>query len=195
MNYRDYLGVLAIIIGFIGYVPYFRNIISKKTKPHAFSWLVWGVLTGIAFFGQLADRGGAGAWVTGFTALVCFTFFILALQRGHKDFPLFDWFCLAGAGLGLLLWFLTNNPLLAIVLITVIDMLGFIPTFRKSISKPYEETAFTYTMSGLKFVVAIIALQHYSWVTVLYPASLVLTNGAFVPLLLVRRAQLKATRD
>src|SRR5665213_2043268 len=147
MNYRDYLGVLAIIIGFTGYVPYFRDIVSRNTKPHASSWLVCGVLTGVALFGKLVGTIGAGAWVIGFTALVSFTVFILALQRGHKDFPLFDWLCLIGAGIGLLLWFLTNNPLLAIILITFIDMLGFIPTFRKSISRPYEETAFTYTMS------------------------------------------------
>ena len=184
------LGVLAVIIGLIGYVPYFRTIFNGKTKPHAFTWLVWGILTAIAFGGQLVGKGGPGTWVTGFTALVSFTIFVLALVKGKRDFPLADWLCLGGCTIGLVLWAITGDPLAAIILITVIDMLAFTPTFRKSYSKPYSEPAFTYTLSGLKFLVSLFALHQLSTVTVLYPASLVLTNVLFVVLVLVQRKRL-----
>ena len=39
-----------------------------------------------------------------------------------------------------------------------LDFLGFLPTIRKSYAKPYEETLITYMLSGLKFLLAIIAL-------------------------------------
>lgn len=165
---------------------------NGKTKPHAFSWLVWGILTAIAFGGQVVGKGGAGAWVTGFTALVSFTICGYALAKGKRDFPLADWLCLAGCMLALVLWAITNNPLLAIILITIIDALAFAPTFRKSYSKPYSEPAFTYTLSGLKFLVGLFALHEVSTVTVLYPASLVLTNGLFVAIVLVQRKRLSA---
>lgn len=187
---KELLGVIAVIIGFIGYVPYFRDISRGKTKPHAFSWLVWGVLTAIAFFGQVTSNGGAGAWVTGFTAVFCFIIFLFALWHGKKDFPLIDWLSLAGAGFALILWALTDDPLGAVIIVSIIDILGFVPTFRKSIKRPNEETMFTYTMSGLKYIVGIIALSNYSLVTVLYPISLILSNGAFVALLIVRRKKL-----
>ena len=187
---KDILGLTAVIIGFIGYVPYFRTLFNGKTKPHAFTWLVWGVLTAIAFGGQVAGNAGAGAWVTGFTALISFAIFGFALVKGKRDFPPADWLCLGGCFLALGLWAFTNDPLLAIILITVIDMLAFIPTFRKSYSNPYTEPAFTYALSGLKFVVGLIALDVFSAVTVLYPASLVLTNGLFVVMLLVQRRRL-----
>lgn len=184
------LGVIAIVIGFIGYVPYFRNIASGKTKPHAFTWLVWGILTGIAFAGQVSSGGGFGTWVTGFTAVLCVIIFLFALWKGTKDFPLVDWLSFLGAGIGLILWAVTKSPLAAIVLVTIIDALGFIPTFRKSYSHPNEETAFTYTMSGLKFIFGIAALNQLSPITVIYPASLVLTNLLFVAMVQVRRQQL-----
>lgn len=187
MDYKAGLAVVAVVIGFIGYVPYFKDILDNKTKPHAFSWLVWGVLTAIAFAGQLTGDGGAGAWVTGFTALICFVIFGLALIKGKRTFPLIDWLCLTGCALALVLWGLTSNPLIAIVLVTVIDMVGFIPTFRKSYLHPDSETLFTYTMSGIKFAVAILALQEYSLVTVLYPLSLVLTNLGFVVMIKARQ--------
>ena len=190
MDYKAVLGLLAIVVGFIGYVPYLRDIFGNKTKPHAFSWLVWGVLTAVAFGGQIAGKAGAGAWVTGVTALVCLMIFILSLSKGVKDFPLADWLCLLGAVFSLGLWALTKNPLTAIVLITVIDMLAFIPTFRKSYTEPYSETSFTYMMSGLKFLIGLFALQNYSWVTGLYPVSLVITNAAFVSMLNTRRRRI-----
>jgi hypothetical protein len=190
---KEILAVIAIIIGLVGYIPYFTTIFSGKTKPHAFTWFVWGLLTAIAFGGQVAGNGGAGAWVTGFTALISFTVFGLALVKGKRDFPLADWLCLVGCMLSLALWAVTENPLSAIILITIIDMLAFIPTFRKSYHKPDSEPAFTYALSGLKFAVAIVALEEFSVVTVLYPASLVLTNGLFVLMLYVQRKRLRLT--
>ena len=187
---KETLGGLAVIIGFVGYVPYFRTIFSGKTKPHAFTWLVWGVLTAIAFGGQVVGKGGAGAWVTGVTAVVSFTIFALALVKGKKDFPLADWLCLGGCMVALALWAITKDPLLAIILITVIDTVAFIPTIRKSYAEPDSEPAFTYALSGVKFLISLFALQQLSTVTVLYPASLVLANGVFVVMLFVRRSQL-----
>lgn len=189
-NMNETLGIIAVVIGFIGYVPYFRTIYSGKTKPHAFSWLVWGTLTAIAFVSQVVGNGGPGAWVTGFTALICFTIFGLALVKGVKDFPLVDWLCLAGCVLAAALWAITNNPLVAVILITIIDAVAFIPTIRKSYVKPHSEPVFTYSLSGLKFLIGIFALTELSLITVLYPASLVFANGAFVIMLLVQRKRL-----
>jgi len=183
------LGILATAMAFFSYIPYIRNMLSGKTKPHAFSWLVWGALTAIAFVGQVSENAGPGAWVTGFTAMVSFFIFATALRTGEKDISKSDWFSLAGAGLAMLLWWATSNPLTAVILITLIDALGFYPTFRKSYHKPHQETAITFAISGLKFVVAIIALENLTLVTWLYPASLVLMNGIFVIMLLIRRKQ------
>lgn len=81
------------------------------------------------------------------------------------------------------------------ILITVIDTLGFAPTFRKAYHKPQEETLITFALSAVKFVISIVALSNYSTVTVLYPASLVLMNGLFVAMLIIRRKQLGITKE
>jgi len=185
-----YLGILATLIAIYAYIPYFRNIFRGKTKPHAFSWFVWFLLTAIAFFAQVSDNAGPGAWVTGFTAVICFVIFIFGLKRGEKDIVWIDWLSLVGALLALGLWAITNEPLLSVILITLIDALGFVPTFRKSYSKPNEETALTYGLSSLKFAIGIAALDNVTLVTALYPASLVLANGIFVAMVLLRRQKL-----
>ncbi len=187
MNYKVALGVLATALGLIGYVPYFRDIFKGKTKPHVFSWFVWGLLTAIAFFAQIAKGGGAGAWVTGVTAIACFVIAGLALKYGEKQITTTDRLSFVGAILGIILWRLTDSPLLAVVLVTVIDALGFLPTFRKAYYKPNEETASTFLLSSIKFIFGILALESFNLTTWLYPASLILMNGAFVVMVVWRR--------
>lgn len=189
MDIKYALGAAAIIVAVISYIPYFRDIFRGKTKPHAFSWLVWGILNAIAFAGQLHDKAGAGAWAVGFTAVVLFVIFGLALARGERNIRPFDWYCLLGAGIALLFWLLTSDPLFSVVLITAIDAFGFLPTFRKAYQKPHQETAVTFTLSTLKYLLVLITLEHYTVVTMLFPLSLVIMNGLFVIMLAVRRRQ------
>lgn len=187
MDYKTIIAIISVAMTVFGYSFYFRDIFKGKTKPHAFSWLVWATLTGIAFFGQISDGAGAGAWVTATTAVISFVIFGLALTRGEKEITRSDKFYLSASFLAIIPWLVLKDPLLSVILITIIDFLGFLPTIRKSIKKPYEETLIHYVFAGLKFFLAIIALDNYSLVTWLYPASLVLANWIFIILLVVQR--------
>ncbi len=126
--------------------------------------------------------------MTGVTALACFAITFLSFVKGDRKFDTGDWLSLAWALVALALWQLAKNPLAAVVLVTLTDAFSFIPTFRKGYKKPHEEKALTYTLSGLKFIFGIFALQSFSLVTWLYPASLVVTNLVFVAMILWRRA-------
>jgi len=187
METKTIIALVSIAMTIFGYSFYFKDIFAGKTKPHAFSWLVWATLTSIAFFGQLSAGAGPGAWVTATTAVISFVIFWLALTRGEKDITKSDKIFLGASFFAIIPWLLTKDPLISIILVTVIDFLGFLPTIRKSIKKPYEETLIHYVFAGLKFLLAIIALDNYTLVTWLYPASLVLANWFFIVLLLVQR--------
>jgi len=191
MEYKTVLGIIAVVISIFGYVPYFRDILSGKTKPHAFSWLVWGVLNAIAFAGQIHGKGGAGTWAVGLTAVALCAIFILALIKGEKNIKPFDWLCLSGAGIALVLWFLTSQPLPSIILITVVDAFGFLPTIRKAYAKPRQETLITYEINTVKYLLVVLALQNYSLVTTLFPLAVATMNALFVGMLILRRGQLK----
>ena len=187
LDYKLALSVLAIAAGFIGYVLYFRNILSGKTKPHFFSWFVWAVITGIAFAAQVFGNGGYGSFVMGFTALACVIIASLALFKGKRDFPIFDWLCLMSAFASIGLWIYTKNPVSSIVLITIVEVFAFMPTFRKGYFKPHEETAATFALSGFSFLLSLFALDRFTVITALYPGALVAMDGLFVIMLLIRR--------
>ncbi len=191
IEYKTILGSLSILIALIGYSIYFKQIFSGKVKPHAFSWFIWGLITGIVFAVQLTRNGGAGAWVTGLTALACFTIFVLALKKGTRDFLIFDWISLASALFAILLWWFTKEPILSIIIITIADAIGALPTIRKSFHKPHEESIPLFALNSIKFFVALFALEAFTLTTYLYPLSLVLTNGLIVLVILIRGRQLK----
>ncbi len=187
LNYKVILGLIAITISLIAYVPYFRDIFKGKTKPHIYTWLIWFLLTAIAFAGQLIEGAGAGAWATGAVSIASLAIFILALKKGEKNITISDKFSLFGAFFALLLWFLTSNPLIAIILIIIIDILSFYPTIRKSLIKPNEETLSTYVLDCVAFIFAIAAIESYNLVTWLYPVTLVILNFGFAGILIVKR--------
>jgi hypothetical protein len=185
---HEVLGGLAVGLGLFGYGFYVRGILQGKVKPHAFTWFVWGLLTAIAFVAQVAEGGGAGAWVTGVTALCSFGFAIVGLGASSRVFiTQSDWIFFISALLTIPIWYLTGNPLWSVIIITITDAIAFVPTFRKAFFHPGTENGWTYALSGLKFVVSLFALESFTWTTALYPASLVVANLAFVGMLVWRR--------
>lgn len=188
-EYKIIFGYLSILVAIIGYIPYFHGTLTGKIKPHAFSWLIWSLLGAIIFAAQVVKHGGAGSWVTGFTALVCFIIFLLALVKGDRQFVSFDWSSLVTAFIAIFLWRLTNEPTLSVILVSIADFLGFLPTFRKGYNKPFEDTTILWSLTTIKWVLSIVALGSYSLVTLLYPTYLIIANGCFVILLLWRRRQ------
>ena len=156
-----------------------RDIFRHKTCPHAFSWLTWAVLSGIAFGIQVTRNGGPGAWLMGVTSLVTFFIFVLCIFYGEKRITKLDWLCLASAGLALLLWVLSDRPLLSVLLIAFVDAVGgFLPTFRKSFTKPYEETEILYILYALSLGLSLVALRAFTLVNAFYPATFIVINLA-----------------
>jgi hypothetical protein len=184
-------GAAATILGIYGYIPYFRGIYLKTTKPHSFSWFLWGLLTLIAFIAQITNDAGAGAWVTGMTVIACFTIAGFGLKHFHENVRPIDWVFLVVSLGAIPLWLLTDSPFYAVILITIIDYVATFPTIRKSWYHPDTEVAQTYFLSGIKFVLSICAMETINFANTFYPAAIVVLNLGIVVLLLYRRQKMR----
>lgn len=188
---KQLIGYIAVFLTFAGYVPYILDTLKGKTKPHVYTWFMWGSITAIAFALQIQGGAGVGALVTLAAAIVCGFVFLLGLRNGNKDIALIDKVCLLLGTLALVLWLFAKQPVLSVIILSMADILGFIPTIRKSWKKPYEETLFSYQMNTFRFILALVALETYTIVTILYPLTWVIANGLFSIFLIVRRKQVK----
>jgi hypothetical protein len=185
-NTKLLFGILSIIPGVVAYTLYFRNMFAGKTKPHAFSWLIWGLLAGNGFFAQISAHAGIGAWATGMTSVACLLIFVIAIFRGDTKLTRLDWALLLMALVSFGLLFVIEDKTVALCVTLFATLLGFTMTLKKAWIKPHEEAMTSFALNALKFLPAIFALHTYSFLTVAYPVTAGLANGAVVLVVIVR---------
>lgn len=183
--------VIAIVIALIGYIPYFKDTISGKTKPHIISWFTWSLLSLITFGVQLLNNGGVGSYVNLFMGLVCLAIVILGIKNGTKNVTKVDIIAFVLAIIAIILWLIVKQPILSLILVVFIDIMSFFPTFRKSWNHPWDETFITWILNCVRSALSIYALASITLTTVLYPAYSLISCALFCILLLVRRKVIK----
>lgn len=179
--------VIAITLSWVAFIPYVATVMRGETHPHVFSWLIWTLLPAIACAAQISAGGGIGSYVTGCAALQSLCITGLALMKGEKTITRGDIASFAAALMAIPVWYLTQSALVAVVMVTAIDLLGFYPTIRKSWDKPREEYLPTYLIVALSFSISVMALDMFSITTVLYPVTLASANALFVLAVAYRR--------
>lgn len=179
--------LLAIAITVIAYIPYIRDILNHKTKPHIYTWLIWLITVSTAAMG--AWHGGSSLTSVGIWVFVFYVFIIslLSFKYGTKDITKSDTFFLLLALSAVLLWWQLNNPLLAVLMVTVIDVLAYVPTYRKSFKDPYSETIIFWLAMALVNTLLLLANTEYNLLTVTYVAALIITNIIQVLVCIFRR--------
>ena len=192
LHWKDIAAVVAAVLTTINYASYALQAKRGKFKPHLYSWLLWGSVTLIAFALQVTNGAGIGALVTIATAIMSLAVAIVGLTVNKKDqdITLTDTVFFILAGVSLVIWLYAKQPTLSLIFLTATDVLGFLPTVRKSWNKPFEESVSTYYVCALRYCIALSALQHYSLLTVLYPAAWVVANTSFSTVLFLRRQRL-----
>lgn len=191
MELKLIFGIIAVALGLASFFPYVRDIFLKKTTPHIYSWLVWSILQTIGVIAMIGGNAGYGSFGLAMGGLVSVSVFLLSFKYGTKNITIFDTICLVGALIAVMVYFFQKDPLLAVILITVIDFIGFLPTYRKGYMEPQSETVTLYLLSAISNAFALVAIIDYSMTTVLYVGSLVITNGIIVAILLGRRILIK----
>jgi len=188
MTSKGFLSAVAIVLTITAFFPYIRSILNESIRPHVFSWIIWGATTFVVFLAQLADGGGAGAWPIGISALLTISIALLAYSR-RADIVITrtDWLFFVSALSSLPVWYLTSDPLWAVVILTTVDVLGFGPTVRKAYLFPHSESVLFFSMFTTRNIIVIMALEHYSVTTVLFPAVIAAACMALIVLVTYRR--------
>ena len=188
MMFKGIFSAGAIFLTFVSFLPYIKAIRGGRIKPHVFSWVIWAVTTCIVFFAQLAGRGGVGAWPTGISGAITFYVAVLIYRNNPRDsITASDWVFFVLAISSLPLWYLTSNPLWAVIILTTIDVLGFGPTFRKAYAAPFEEQILFYAVLIFRNLLSIAALETFSVTTLLFPAVISLACVFFIAMIVIRR--------
>jgi hypothetical protein len=101
-----------------------------------------------------------------------FSIAVLAyVKRGDTNITRTDWAFLLAALSAFPAWYVTSDPLWAVVILTLADVIGFGPTLRRAYNQPHLESSSFYALGALRNVLVVIALEHYSMTTALFPVA------------------------
>ncbi len=170
-----------------GFWPYFRDIFRRKTTPHAYTWLIWSLTQGTALVGLWYGDGGWAVIPMLAGTILVFLTFLLSLRFGSKSITRFDTIILIAALGAIIVWWQLHNPWLSVLMVTMIDVIGYVPSFRKTYREPWSETVVSWLIFAVTNLFSIAALSSYNFYTLTYLVAITVANVVLLAISILRR--------
>ncbi len=188
MDWHEGAALLAGVITLIAVVPYVRDMLRGTTRPNLVSWGLW-TLIHIIFISAQFSAGAS--WSVVLPLVELFTVggvFMLGLAGyGYKKYGPLDLVCLAVAIAAIVLWQLTQEPLAALILSVVADIIATIPTLKKSYLDPHSETPLAYFLIVISAIVAGASTTLFDLPNLIWPVYIFAINAAVLCFILAGR--------
>lgn len=174
MGIKEIFGLLSAIVLLIGGLPYLRDIWLKKIHPHILSWLGWSFITALGGSAMLAE---GSRWVVALlfaNTLLCFIIAGTAILKkvGVWRASVYDGLFFALGVAGLVLWQISDMPVIALIFAIVADFSFGVPTIIKTYKHPETETYFAWAASSTSGFLSLFAVERLNFVELAYPLYL-----------------------
>ena len=184
---RDALGILSVALAIIAAIIYVFQTVRGDVRPHPLSWFLFGILSATGYWVQRDQGAHQGSWTLLAMTIICFVFVAASVARGERSFSRQEWSFAVAGGAVFVLYLFTREPNVAAALTTIVDALGYGPTFVRGWSHPRKDSVTSFALNGVKFVPSLMAMDPISFATSFYPATLLVLNTAVSTMLLLRR--------
>ncbi len=158
---------LGFAIALIGLFSYLKDTIQGKVQPNRVTWFLWALAPLIAFTAQIQEGVGLEAVLTfsvGFNPLLVFLASFLN-KKAQWKLTKFDFICGGLSILGLILWFITKDPIMAIVFAILADTLAALPTVVKSWKEPETENYWPFLTAIINSGIALLIVKDWNFAT------------------------------
>jgi hypothetical protein len=170
-------------ISIVAFFMYLRPILKGKLKPNRATWWIWTVVGFMLSASYFSSSKNHTVWIPVLYAAVPLFVAILSIKYGKGGWTPFDRYCLLGAGLSMLLWWILNSPLIALLINLLIDFLGALPTIRKVYYEPRSEDRAAWTWFFAGNTVNLFAVKSWKFTDASYPIYMFLVTGFIIVLM------------
>ena len=174
----EFLVLIAASATLVAAFAYIRSMFKGKTKPNRVTWLMWTVAPFTATFAAYSS-GVTWAAVPVFMSGLSPCLILLASflnKRAYWKLSAFDYACGALSALALVLWYVTENPNVAIVFAIFSDALAAVPTIRKAWRNPQTEFRWPFVVGVFSPLTSFLVVTNWAFSEIAFPAYLVGIN-------------------
>jgi hypothetical protein len=115
-----------------------------------------------------------------------------AVGYGYKQYGGLDYTCGAIGAAAIVLWLLTGQPLVALILSVAADFIIAIPTIVKTIRDPHSETLFAWFLVAVASALTLLSITSLTPSNLLYPSYLFLITLSMTCIIFFGRRLKKA---
>ncbi len=153
---------------------------------------MWFITQTTALIALYKGGGGAGGYALTLGTGFIFVVFLMSIYFGTKNITYTDTFVLLIALIAIILWWQLHQPLLAVIMIALIDSVACYPTWRKTLKDPSSETLWTWVAFTLGNALSILVLNQYNALTLIYLITITFTDFSVVLVILYGRYLVKS---
>ena len=187
MQAHEVIAVVAAGIALYGAVPYVIDTLRGKTRPNRATWTVYAVVGSLAVISSYA-AGGRWSLLLGVAYAIGPVAILLAsIRHGEGGWRPLDRACLGVAAAGLAGWAITGDPRVGVVMQTLADAAGTVPTWIKAWRDPAHENRTAWTMYAVAALLNVFAIASWSIGEAFYNLWLVGCCGSVAAILWLRR--------
>jgi hypothetical protein len=187
------LGILSGLLIIVADIPYIWNAYRGKTQPHRVTWFIIFLINLIGLANQHASGAKSSLLYFVGATFITFLVFLISLFNGVGGYKKLDILVLAGAMLGLLIWYLTNSPTASVIANTAVALIGIIPTFVKAYHHPGSETKITWLIGTISALFAVISVGKLSFALLLIPVYATVQQASLFALIEIRERHFAKT--
>ncbi len=174
----SYFVIIGIIIGSVGTLWYLINTIRGNVKPNRVSFLLWSIAPLIAFAAEIQKGVGIQSLMTFSVGFLPLLIFLASFVNKKAEWKLtrFDVTCGALSLLGLVLWGITKESDIAILLSITADGLAAIPTVVKSYNHPETEIGWLWLTAAINGLFTLLTVVDWTFAHYGFPLYILLIN-------------------
>lgn len=174
-----FIGAFAQLLGGAAYI---KDTLWGETKPNRVTWFFWMLAPYIGTAAAIADGVGWAVlpvFMAGFVPM-CVLLASFINKNAYWKLGAFDYACGAVSALALVLWYITKEPVVAVIFAATADGLAALPTLMKAWSHPETETNAVYTAALFGALTSFLAIQMWTPSEYIFPSYLVFIDSAIL---------------
>ncbi len=139
MNIAVAASVLSSLLFAFSFIWYGMSVAKGKVRVSVSTFAVLAITSASQFVALLVEQAFYAAVFTGLATIINLFIVFVAMRSKNYDFSSIDKFSLAGAGVGLIVWYATASAAWNVYVLSVVIMISTIPLIVKTFKRPESE--------------------------------------------------------